>query len=268
MAAILALGFGFFLARSIAKPIQAIAQSAMLLAEGDVNQQITITSNDEIGELANAFRQTIAYQQQIAKIATQLAQGNLVINFSAKSDKDVLGNALSQMIANLRSLIGQVQQGADQVAKASRQLNIAAEQSAEAGQQVATIIQQVAKGTNQQSNSVTTATHNVEQMARAAEGIAKGSQDQAQSIQKTSGLINNTTNTVNKVGQIADLVTNANAKVTQAARHGVTSVEQTSQGMQNIRARSIVATGKVKEMNLRAKEIGRIVETIDNIADV
>jgi len=267
VAAIVALSFGIYLARSIARPVQAIAQSANRLAEGDVAQEVTVTSQDEIGDMANAFRQMIAYQQRMAESAMQLAKGNLTISITPKSDKDVFGQAFAQMTINFRDIIQRVQQSADQLASASKQLSAAAEQVAEAGQQVTSTIQQVANGSNQQTRSISEATNNTEQIARAAEGVARGSQEQAQAIQKTSVLVNDTANIINQVGQIANLVTTANTKVTQVARNGVTSVEQTNQGMTNIRSRAVATTQKVKEMNIRAKEIGRIVETIDNIAD-
>jgi methyl-accepting chemotaxis protein len=45
------------------------------------------------------------------------------------------------------------------------------------------------------------------------------------------------------------------------------SVKQTGQGMDTIRIRTADAAEKVKQMGNRSKEIGRIVETIDDIAD-
>jgi methyl-accepting chemotaxis protein len=66
---------------------------------------------------------------------------------------------------------------------------------------------------------------------------------------------------------VADSVSGANSKVTQAARHGVSAVEQTGQGMQTIRTRTLEAAERVQEMGNRSKEIGRIVDTIDDIAD-
>ncbi|GEM_PF-594202 len=205
----------------------------------------------------------------MAAVARAVAEGNLKVSVPIISSDEtaILANDVNQMIANLRDLIGQVQRSAGQVANASQQLNVATEQVAEASQQVSTIIQQIAQGTNQQSRSLAQATSNTDQISRAADGVARGSQDQAQSIQKTSALVNQTVDIIKHVGQIASLVTGANAKVTQAAQHGVVSVEQTGQGMENIRARAIVTADKVKEMNKRAKEIGRIVDTIDDIAD-
>ncbi len=267
IASIFGLIFGIFLARSISNPIQNVAQAATRLAEGDVDQELTLTGQDEIGQMANAFRQMITYQQQMAQVAGRLAQGDLTASVTPQSDKDVLGNAFSLMITNLHSLIGQVAETANTVGAASGQVATAAEQAGQASQQVAGSIQQIAQGTSQQTQSVTEATSNVQQMARASEGIARGAQEQAQSVEKTSELAIEMAGIVSQVGQVARSVSEANAKVTQAARSGVSAVGQTGQGMDTIRARTLVAADKVKEMGNRSKEISRIVETIDDIAD-
>ena len=305
-AAVIGLVMAFLLARSIANAAGVVTRAAIAIAEGDLAQSVMVKSKDELGEMAaaiqrmiaymqqmagaagrlaqgdvaadvtpqsdkdvlgNAFSQMITYQQQMAEAAGRLAQGDLTTNITPQSDKDGLGNAFSLMIANLRNLISQVADTADTVGAASDQLATAASQAGQASQQVTSTIQQIAQGTTQQTQSVAEATNNTEQTARAAEGIAKGAQEQAQSVQKTAGLVGEMANIVDQVGQVTHSVGEANAKMTQAARHGVSVVGQTSQGMDTIRARTVAAADKVKEMSNRSKEIGRIVETIDDIAD-
>jgi methyl-accepting chemotaxis protein len=267
VAVVFAIIISLSIARSITTSVDIVARAATGIAGGDLNQRVEVKSKDELGDMATAFQRMIAYMQQMAGAAGRLAQGDLTVKIIPQSKKDMLGNAFTQMMTNLRNLISQVQQSAEQVASASQQLNASSEQASQASQQVAATSQQVARGTAQQTQSVTEATGNVEQMARAAEGIAQGAQEQAKGIQKTSDLITEMDNIVEQVGKITNSVTKANDKVTQAARHGVSAVEQTGQGMDTIRARTTMAAKRVKEMGNRSKEIGRIVETIDEIAD-
>jgi methyl-accepting chemotaxis protein len=244
---------------------QQMAKVADRLAQGDVSANITPQSERDV--LSHAFSQMIAYQQQMAQVAGRLSQGDLTANVLPKSDKDALGHAFNVMIANLRSLVGQVIETANTVGGASGQLSTAADQAGQASQQVTSTIQQVAAGAAQQTQAVTEATKNVKQMARVADTIAKGAQEQAQSVQKTSDLIGQMSQLVDQVGQTARSAHQANTKATQVARQGVTRVEQTTRGMDAIRARSLTAADKVREMGGRSKEISSIVETIDDIAD-
>ncbi len=267
VAIVFGLGMGIAFTRMITKPLGQVTDVALAIARGKLDETVAYSSKDEVGVLADAFNRMMAYMQTMAGAATEIAQGNLTTKVSPQSAEDVLGNAFRQMILNLRKLINQVQQGANQVAASSQQLNSSADQAGQASQQVATITQQVASGTNQQAASVSEATSNVEQMARGAEGIARGAQEQAESVQRTSDLIDEMAEIVARVGRVAESVTEANAKVTQAAQMGASTVEETGQGMATIRTRSADAAEKVKEMGNRSREIGRIVETIDDIAD-
>jgi methyl-accepting chemotaxis protein len=244
---------------------QQMAGVAERLAHGDVTANVTPQSEKDI--LGHTFNQMIAYQQQMAQVAGQLAKGDLTAEVIPQSDKDVLSNAFRQMITNLRDLIGQIIGTANTVGSASQQLATVAEQAGQASQQVASTIQQVAQGTTQQTQGVTEATSNVEQLSRAAEGIARGAQEQAGGVQRTSGLISEMVGIVEQVGQVARSVSEANAQVTQVARYGSGTVGQAGQGMDTIRARTLAAANKVKEMSERSREIGRIVEAIDDIAD-
>ncbi len=296
----------FVISQSIAGTINMVAAAAKGIAAGDLKQHITVNSQDELGQmgmafqrmivymqnmadvatdlavgdvsaevvpqsehdvLGNAFQEMIAYMQQMADVSLNLAEGNLMTRVTPKSDKDVLGNAFSRMIDNLRLLIGQVQRSSAHVADASKQLDLASQQAGQASQQVSATIQQIVVGTNQQTEATSEATSSVEQIAQAANGIARGAQEQAKGITQTSDLIDEMTTIVNQTGQATKIMSEANAKMMEAARHGASVVEQTNLGMSTIRSRTAVTAEKMKEMGVRSKEIGRIIKTINDIAD-
>ncbi|MCB0300533.1 MAG: HAMP domain-containing protein, partial [Calditrichaeota bacterium] len=62
----LALVIGFFLNYTISRPITRITNAAKAIANGDLNQELDVTSSDEIGVLANAMNEMInTIKQQI-----------------------------------------------------------------------------------------------------------------------------------------------------------------------------------------------------------
>ncbi|MDY7076495.1 MAG: HAMP domain-containing methyl-accepting chemotaxis protein, partial [Chloroflexota bacterium] len=99
------VGSQLIMVRQIVDPAKRMAETAAIIAKGDLSQQVNFTRRDEIGDLANAFRDMIAYLQEMAGAAGLLAQGDLTAEIIPRSEKDILGNALSQMIANLRQVI-------------------------------------------------------------------------------------------------------------------------------------------------------------------
>lgn len=54
------LTLGVFLARSLTHPIQEITQATQAVAQGDLNQQVPVRSDDELGKLAASFNQMSA----------------------------------------------------------------------------------------------------------------------------------------------------------------------------------------------------------------
>jgi signal transduction histidine kinase/DNA-binding response OmpR family regulator len=100
---------GFFLSRSIARAARQVAAAAKGLARGRLNQQIQVNSRDEMGEMAEAFREMISYQQEMARVANAMSQGDLSQEVEPKEDDDLLGNAFHRMTRNLRTLVGELE---------------------------------------------------------------------------------------------------------------------------------------------------------------
>ncbi len=57
---ILAVGVGFFLANQILKPVRRLTKASQALANGELQQQVPVTSNDELGQLTLTFNKMSA----------------------------------------------------------------------------------------------------------------------------------------------------------------------------------------------------------------
>jgi len=71
------LMLAFLLARRLSRPLHEITQAATAVAAGDFSSELTVWSNDEIGRLADAFRNMSAEVRQ-----AQEQQRQFVINVS------------------------------------------------------------------------------------------------------------------------------------------------------------------------------------------
>lgn len=100
----LAIGIGILLSLSVTRPMNHIKELAEQLALGDVSQNITYESRDEIGALADAFRTMTQTVKEHAAAAEAIAGGNLGVAIRSRSEKDVLGKSLELCVANLRIL--------------------------------------------------------------------------------------------------------------------------------------------------------------------
>ncbi len=79
-AVLLALILGLFLARRLTRPLRQLTQASQKMAAGELGQQVTVTTHDELGELADSFNQmsrklALAEQQRqqmLADVAHEL----------------------------------------------------------------------------------------------------------------------------------------------------------------------------------------------------
>jgi methyl-accepting chemotaxis protein len=253
-------------ARQIARPIKDITGLAEAITKGDLDHKVDIRQADEVGRLADAFRNLISALSAKVDVANQIAQGDLTVQAPLASDKDVLGQALQSMINNLRRLIGEVAQNALSVNSASAQLAGAAAQAGEATNQITVTMQQIAQGTGQQTQTISRAAGSVEQLARAIDGVAHGAQEQAESVSKAAAVVNQLSVGIQQVAASAQAGAEGSRHATQAANTGVKTVEDTIAGMQAIKQKVGLSTEKVREMGRHSDQIGAIVQTIDDIA--
>ena len=264
--AILVAVIGFLFARQISSPIAAMAKTAFELSLGHIDQEVTHKGKDEVGILANSFREMIDYQKSMAVTAEHMAEGDFTVDVQPKDEGDTLGNAFVNMTGNLRRALSQVMENAGQLDLASEELTRAAAQAEQATSQIATTIQQVARGTTMQSESVSKTAGSVEQMGRAIDGVARGAQDQASAITTASTITGQLTRAIEQVAENTRLSTNSSSETARTARVSTAIVEETVQGMQSIKAKVGASAQKVEEMGKRSAQIGMILETIEDIA--
>ena len=250
----------------IVQPLKKITLAARAIATGDISQNITYHSFDEIGHLADAFREITDYFRGISQVAVDLAHYDLTKDVEARSEKDVLGLAFAQMLQGLRFLVNQVKDSANDLNNASSQLASAAMQAGQATNQISMTIQQVAKGITQQSEAVNKTASSADQMERAINGVAKGAQEQSTAVARASDLTSQISTAIQQVSTHAQTSAHGASQAAETAREGARTIEETIRGMQSIKAKVGLSAEKVQEMGRRSDQIGAIVETIDDIA--
>ncbi len=92
------LSFGILLSRNITRPLRQVVEAASKIAVGDIAVEIAVTTKDEIGVLAAAFRRMVEYINNVANVAEAIADGNLQVSVTPQSDHDVLNTSLRKMV--------------------------------------------------------------------------------------------------------------------------------------------------------------------------
>jgi methyl-accepting chemotaxis protein len=97
-----AVGAAFWISLSISKGLGKISALAEAVALGDLDQNITTTTNDEIKDLVQTVNRMTANLRASAQLADKVALGDLSVQPKPLSEKDILGLALVRMVENLR----------------------------------------------------------------------------------------------------------------------------------------------------------------------
>ena len=84
-----------------------------IIKDGDFSYKVKEEIGTEAGEIASIFNKLVDELKKIAKIAKEVADGNLRVDFQPKTEKDELGNAVHSMIVNLNELVNQLKQNID-----------------------------------------------------------------------------------------------------------------------------------------------------------
>ncbi|MBX5490701.1 MAG: methyl-accepting chemotaxis protein [Chloroflexi bacterium] len=260
-------GVAWALARNIGNGVVAVTRAAQGLAEGDLEQHVEVRSRDEIGQMADAVRATIAYQQRMAAVASAVAAGDLTQTVEPCSPRDVLGNAFQRMIARLRELVGEVQAASTTVATAAQQLNGMAGQADRAVEQVAAAMHQVEQGAHAQADAVQATRGQMAQLLAAIEQVAQGAQEQAHAVGGVSGTAGEMAGDVERVAATVQHVASASQAMRRSAEQGAEAVQQTVEGMAAIQAVVARAADAVTALGQAGERIGAVVETIDDIAE-
>ncbi len=105
LASLIILALAWWLARGISTPLAKMAGVATEFATGNVDLNVDIKRGDEIGSLAQAFRDMIKVQQEKAENAEMISRGDLATEVTILSDKDVLGKAMTMVKEAIQRLV-------------------------------------------------------------------------------------------------------------------------------------------------------------------
>lgn len=182
--AVIATIIVFFLVRSITKPLAQLTDAASRIAAGELDVTIDCRSKDDIGELANNFRMTIAtlhsyigYIDELSNVLNEIAEGNLNINLTLdyKGKFAELKNALDNITASLNGTLSELNTAADQVSDAADHVSSGAQSLASGSAQqlqsinaLAVTINEIAEQVNKNAAEAEQASTRINSIGREA----------------------------------------------------------------------------------------------------
>ena len=182
--------FGFIFSKKIVKPLNMLSSASKELAEGNLNYEFEIKTNDEIGELAKSF---------------------------------------TNMKENLRDLVNQVLSASNNVTNSTAEVLTSSKQTGFVATQISEAINSLAIGSDDQAKSIHSTSESIDSIVKSIDNIASNSTQSFNFASKATDMVNNgvkvvayqeekmieSTNAVSKVSDIIAELNERSAKIGQ-----------------------------------------------------
>jgi methyl-accepting chemotaxis protein len=166
---------GALISRDIAAPLKDLSGAAERIAEGDLLVELpALNRQDEVGMLSQTFLRMTHSLRQMAEIAKLIARGDLTVDPTPQSNKDVLGNAFAGMVTDLR--------------KAIREIGEAVEVLGASASEIMATTRQVSTGAAETATSVTETTTTIEEVKQTALVCSQKAQRVSENAQNVANI--------------------------------------------------------------------------------
>ncbi len=152
IALLITLILSTYLTRSIVRPTRELETAANKIVKGDFDINISYKSKDEMGSLANAFRDMAVILGNVisdaSRLLEEMANGNFDVRTQAEesyvgSCQNLL-SSIRKLNRDLSSTMGQINRSADQVASGAGQVSCGAQALAQGATEQAAAVEQLA----------------------------------------------------------------------------------------------------------------------------
>ncbi len=269
-AIILALLFALFMSRDLLAPLGRMLSSTGRVADGDLSGFEPIAADDELGVAAT-------YHHRMVESLRSAIQS---INEASRSIDGAAGEIVKRTDV--------VAQGTEAQSASVEEVTASMTEMSQTIKSIADNVETVAQSTEASSASVLELSATIEQVAQNAEDFAKAVSETTSSIHEMSISIREVADNVQSVASRAEQAAHAASRmqedmrnveslavdsarlsehVTGDAEEGVQAVTSTIRGIEKIQESSDEATRVIQGLSKRAREIGNIVNVIDDITE-
>ena len=249
---------GVFVIKAVKKPLDEIVRAIKVIGEGGVEIQLKKINDDEFGIITDELNAMVESVRKNAKIAAEIADGDLSMEVEPRTGNDVMGRAFKKLVndqnhvlGNIREASMQVTTGSEQVASASQSLAQGSTEQASALEQISASIDDIAERTKvnaAQANEANTLVH------EAKSGAVRGNAQMDEMIGAMHE-INSASENISKIIKVIDdiafqtniLALNAAVEAARAGSHGK-GFAVVAEEVRNLAGKSAQAASETAEL--------------------
>ncbi len=258
------------LAADVSTATAALAAQADRVAGGDLRRGFVLESEDELGEVARSFERMVGWLRETVGRVAEAAEG---VELTARELEGV-GGEVAEATADQVSGVVEARRSVDELLLAVS--GIAGEAAALSGsveESSSSVVELSASG-EELNRTARGLAERVEEVRGVLEAAARGVRDvgeQAEALGRaageTSSSMEEMASSLREVDTAAGEMGRLSGGVVELSEVGRARVHETIEGMEAIREAVEVAEGVMRGLLIRAREIGAIVDVIDEVAD-
>ncbi|MBI3755937.1 MAG: MCP four helix bundle domain-containing protein [Deltaproteobacteria bacterium] len=259
----------YFMRKDFSFPLAKLSENARLMVEGDISKDMEIKAKSEIGDYSRVMDKAVRGMKNII-----LKTKGLSVNVEAAVKR--IGDSVSSIkrgsedqaiaMTDVSSSIEELHKIAQDVTKGMEQLLKLSEETSSSILEMAASIEEVDGNVADLTVSVGDTSTSIEEIASTLKEVASGIDNISKGVDETASSLVQIDASAKEIESHARQSVELSNEVAREGERGVKSVELTHAGMEKIKESVNSLAMVIDELGRRSKEIGKIVNVIDDVA--
>lgn len=264
---IAAIVFGTLLVRPVSRLTNVTGE---IVTHRDLSMRVMVQSRDEVGRLAESFSKLVDWLRSTVESLNEMVVGMVkVIERTSQTGKTVTEGAVlirNQMNGTVQS-VSEMRASLKGLAEDVLVLQSSASQGSSSVIQIAKVNDDVAKDVESMVESVNDTANAMQRMTGAFNDVVVGIEKLNEALLSTSTSMAETDTAIHEVEKTASETARLSEKVSSDAGAGVSALDKTVRGIEEIRASTNIAAQVIDNLGHSVSRIGTILKVINEVTD-